>query len=120
MTTFLLIRHGETDAVGKRVTGWQPGWHLNSRGKQQVERLVERMMQLPIHAVYSSPLERAIETAEPIARSHDLRVGALEDFGEIHVGAWEGLTMQELEPREDWKLFNTYRSGTRCPGGELI
>ena len=44
----------------------------------------------------------------------------MDDLGEIHVGEWQGLSMEELEQREDWRRFNTYRSGTRCPGGELM
>ena len=70
MTTFLLIRHGETDAVGKSLMGWAPGWRLNETGRRQVERLSKRLTQLPLRAVYTSPLERARETAESIARPH--------------------------------------------------
>jgi broad specificity phosphatase PhoE len=120
MTTFLLIRHGETDALGKSMMGWMPGWHLNANGKQQVASLTERLARLPIRAVYTSPLERAIETAEPIARRHGLTHHPMEELGEIRMGEWEGLSMAELQLREDWRKFNTYRSGTRSPGGELI
>jgi len=73
-----------------------------------------------IRAVYTSPLERAIETAEPIARRHGLEPQHVPEIGEIHLGEWQGLTMQELDKREDWRRFNTFRSGTRAPGGELM
>jgi broad specificity phosphatase PhoE len=73
-----------------------------------------------IRAVYTSPLERAIETAEPIARRHGLELQQLQEIGEIHIGEWQGLTMQELDRRDDWRRFNTFRSGTRAPGGELM
>src|SRR3954454_5362733 len=72
MTTFLLIRHGETDANGKSIMGWRPGWHLNARGREQVEKLARRLERAPIRAVYTSPLERALETAEPVAHRHRL------------------------------------------------
>src|SRR5437764_14516738 len=111
MTTFLLIRHGETDAVGKSLMGWMPGWHLNNRGKQQTEKLAERLARLPIRAVYTSPLERAVETAELIAVKHGLAPEPVQDLGEVHMGEWEGLSMRELERRQDWKMFNTLRSG---------
>ncbi len=100
--------------------GWAPGWHLNSNGKQQVEKLARRLQHLPIRAVYTSPLERALETAEPIARTRRLAPIPMQDLGELHFGEWEGLTMAELECCEQWKRFNVYRSGTRCPGGELM
>src|SRR3954447_21629237 len=120
MTTFLLIRHGETDAVGKWIMGWRPGWHLNSTGRQQAETLAKILSRLPVRAVYTSPLERAIETAEPIAQRHGLSPVPLPDFGEMHLGKWEGLSMAELDQRQEFKRFNQYRSGTRAPGGELM
>jgi broad specificity phosphatase PhoE len=100
--------------------GWMPGWHLNASGKQQVERLTERLARLPIRAVYTSPLERALETAEPIARKHGLAAQPVDELGEMHLGEWQGLSMTELDRREDWRRFNTFRSGVRCPGGELM
>jgi probable phosphoglycerate mutase len=120
MTTFLLIRHGETDAVGKSIMGWKPGWHLNRKGNQQVEMLARKLQSLPIRAVYTSPLERAIETAEAIARPHGLAPLPVPEFGEMHLGDWEGLSMTVLDQREDFRRFNTYRSGVRAPGGELM
>jgi broad specificity phosphatase PhoE len=120
MTTFLLIRHGDTDAIGSVMAGWTPGWHLNPRGRQRAEKLAERLAGVAIRAVYTSPLERAIETAEPIARGHGLELQHVPEIGEIHIGEWQGLTMQELDKREDWRRFNTFRCGTRAPGGELM
>jgi len=120
MTTFLLIRHGDTDAIGQTLAGWTPGWHLNARGKQQAERLAQRLAERPIRAVYTSPLERTVETAEPIARRHGLEAQLVEALGEIRLGEWEGRPFKELDPREDWRKFNAFRSGTRAPGGELM
>jgi broad specificity phosphatase PhoE len=120
MTTFLLVRHGETDAVGKIIAGWQAGWPLNSAGRKQVERLASRMSRFPIKAVYTSPLERTMQTAEAIAGIHGLAPKIREDLGEFRCGAWEGLTFQELDEREDWRRFNTVRSAVRAPGGELM
>jgi broad specificity phosphatase PhoE len=44
----------------------------------------------------------------------------MPEFGEMHLGEWEGLSMAELEQRDEWRRFNAYRSGVRCPGGELM
>jgi broad specificity phosphatase PhoE len=120
MTTFLLIRHGATDAVAKSLIGWKPGWRLTSAGKHRIERLAETLSRLPIRAVYSSPLERALETAAILARPHGLAPQADENLGEMHFGSWEGLTIEELDQREDWRRFNTVRSLVRPPGGELM
>jgi probable phosphomutase (TIGR03848 family) len=120
MTTFLLIRHGDNDAIGQIMAGWTPEWHLNARGKQQAERLAQRLAARPIRAIYTSPLERAVETAEPIARQHGLELQQVEALGEIRLGEWEGRPIAELDRREDWRKFNAFRSGTRAPGGELM
>ncbi len=71
-------------------------------------------------AVYSSPLERAIETAEPIALNAGVAVQTSEAFGEIHFGEWTGRTFEELAPLPEWQRFNTQRSTARIPGGELM
>ena len=75
---------------------------------------------MPIRAVFSSPLERARETADAVAAPHGLTPVAVDDLGEIRFGDWEGLTIGELDRRDDWRRYNTFRSGTRPPGGELM
>ena len=120
MTTLLLIRHGDNDAVGKIIAGWMPGWHLNEIGKRQVAELGARLARLPLRAIYTSPLERAAETAEAVARHHGLAPQVFEDLGEVHFGEWEGLSIAELEQRGEWRLFNQHRSRTRIPNGETM
>ena len=67
MPTLLLIRHGENDYAKRGVlAGRLPGVHLNENGRLQAEQLAEALCGLPIRAIYSSPLERAMETAEPL------------------------------------------------------
>jgi probable phosphoglycerate mutase len=74
---------------------------------------------LAIRAVYSSPLERAIETAGPFARRKGLSVQVAPGLNEIDFGDWTGRTLAELEQLPGWRAFNTFRSGTRIPGGEM-
>ncbi|MBE0696285.1 MAG: histidine phosphatase family protein, partial [Anaerolineaceae bacterium] len=74
MTTLLLIRHGENSMVGKRLAGRLPDVHLNEKGKQEAEQLAKVLGKAPIKAVYSSPLERAVETAEPLAQVLNLPI----------------------------------------------
>jgi broad specificity phosphatase PhoE len=61
-----------------------------------------------------------VETAEPIANRHRLELNRLSNLGEVKLGAWEGMTLVELDQLNDWRRFNTFRSGVRAPGGELM
>jgi broad specificity phosphatase PhoE len=120
VTTFLLIRHGQTDAVGHHLAGVAPGTHLNDEGRAQTLRLVERLHCVPLAAVASSPLERTMETAVPVARDHHLDVEPLPAFLEYDVGAWTGATFAALESDAAWQRFNTMRSTSRPERGELM
>jgi len=119
MTTFLLIRHGMTDAVGKAITGRLPGVHLNEAGRRQADDLPGRLKRWKIDAIYSSPLERALETAAPAARKLGLKVMMSEALSEVDFGEWSGRSLAELDQTPEWRLYNTFRSSTRAPGGEL-
>jgi probable phosphomutase (TIGR03848 family) len=118
MTTFLLIRHALCDPIGRSISGRQPGIHLNHEGKRQAEQLAERLEELPLTALCSSPLERAQETAQAVAARQGLKVQTLEGLQEIDFGSWTGKTLAELDPLPDWRAFNSFRSGSRIPGGE--
>lgn len=120
VTTFYLIRHGANDWIGKRIAGWTPGVHLNEAGRAQAQALAERLAREPIQQIICSPLERTRETAEPLARKLSLPIQTSEAVGEIRFGDWTGKTMDELTCDPKWKLFNTFRSGTRIPNGELM
>ncbi len=120
MTTFLLIRHGDNDSLGHRLAGWTPGIHLNARGRAQAERLAERLSRAGVRAIYSSPLERARETAEPLGQRLGIEVRILEAIGEIRMGEWTGRTFDELQRDPRWRQVNAFRSGARIPGGETM
>ncbi len=117
MTTILLIRHGMTDAVGRRIAGWDPGVLLNERGLEQVERLGRELAAVKFDAIISSPLERAAMTAAAIAKHHRLTVSYREGLGEVRFGEWTGLTLDQLERDGRWKLWCTMRASERAPGG---
>jgi probable phosphoglycerate mutase len=121
MTTFLLIRHAVNDWVDHKLAGWLPGVHLNQKGREQAARLAARLGSSPIGAVLSSPLERARETAAPLAAARRLEVEVSEAVGEIRCGDWTGREIVDLD-RDDplWRRFNVFRGGTRAPAGELM
>jgi len=118
--TVFLIRHGMTSRVGKGLTGWLPGHSLDETGRRQADDLASRLAAAPLSAIYSSPLERAVETAAPLARRLGLEVQLREDFGEVRFGDWQGKDFGEIKQDSRWNLFNSYRSFTRAPQGELM
>ena len=118
--TVFLIRHGMTSRVGKGLTGWLPGHSLDETGHRQADDLASRLAAAPLSAIYSSPLERAVETAAPLARRLGLEVQLREDFGEVRFGDWQGKDFGEIKQDSRWNLFNSYRSFTRAPQGELM
>lgn len=120
MTTFYLLRHGLNDWVDRKLAGWLPGVHLNERGRHQAARLAERLSRARLDAIVSSPLDRARETAAPLAARSGVEVDISEAVGEIRPGDFTGRTLEDLSADEHWKRFNVFRGGTRAPGGELM
>lgn len=117
MTILLLIRHGTNDWVHGRLAGWTPGVHLNDEGRAQAQATASRLASLPIEALYTSPLERTVETAQAIATTHNLPLRLVEDLGEVKYGEWQGAELKELYKHELWPGIQFYPSGTRFPGG---
>jgi probable phosphomutase (TIGR03848 family) len=118
MNRLLLIRHAMNDWVGKRVAGWTPGISLNEEGQDQAARLAERLESVPLEAIYSSPLERAMETAEPIAGSHGLKIEIRDSIGESRYGELDGKRIEEIFKSELWEQWLRHPSRTRFPGAE--
>lgn len=110
MTTRLyLVRHGATQLSSEDRFSGAKNIHLSDDGREQAERLARRLADDDIVAVYSSSLERAMETAEPIARPHGLQVMLNDELREIDHGHWEGLTRKEVEERfgEEYAAWET-------------
>jgi len=120
VTTFLLVRHALCDPVGKAIAGRAPGVHLNGTGRRQATQLAARLAPLPIGAVYSSPLERAVQTAEPLAARLALPVNISPGLIEVDFGDWTGRTLEDLSDAPGWREFNTRRSTVRIPNGETM
>ncbi|MFN7916770.1 MAG: histidine phosphatase family protein [Vicinamibacterales bacterium] len=118
MTTFLLIRHGLTDAVGHVMTGHEAGVHLNATGRDQAASLPQRLGMVPLHAIYASPLERTRETAQPVADARGLPIQLEPRFIEVDFGGWTNRTFADIAPDPHWQFYNAYRGATRPPSGE--
>ncbi|MCL5745502.1 MAG: histidine phosphatase family protein [Acidobacteria bacterium] len=120
MALFFLIRHAENDYVGRRLAGWSPDVHLNEEGRAQAGRLADRLANTGISVLYSSPLERALETAAPLAERLGLEVQIRDALGEIRFGEWTGHYIEDLRQDPLWQHYNAFRSSTRAPGGESM
>lgn len=122
MTHFLLIRHAVNDWVKTgKLAGWTPDVHLNELGKAQAQALGERLATLKIHAIYSSPLERTVETAQAILDHHPhLTLHLREDIGEVRYGAWEGQALSDLRKQKLWYNVQHYPSRVQFPDGETM
>jgi len=118
-TVVVAVRHGRTETTGQILPGRAPGLHLSSDGMTDAALAAERVARLaPIAAVYSSPLERAQETAAPIAAALGLEVTIEGDLNECDFGDWTGRRLSELAALPDWRRVQSFPSGFRFPGGE--
>lgn len=119
-TTVLLVRHATTPTTGRALPGRAPGLHLSDAGHAQAARLAERLAGLshPPVAVYASPLERARETATPLARALGVRVRTARDLVEADIGEWTGTSLRRAMRTRAWSAVQRFPSGFRFPGGE--
>lgn len=99
MTTVYLARHAESDWNAENRFQGHTDRPLTSRGREQAAALARKLSEMPLEAVYTSPLRRALETAEAVAAPKGLRPVPLSDLREIDVGAWSGLSRAEAAER---------------------
>ena len=121
MPLLLLIRHGENDYTKKhKLAGYLPGVHLNERGQKQAQALADALKDVPLKAIYSSPLERAMETAAPIAAARGLNVLQEPGLLETNVGKWQGRSLKALNLNKQWKIVQHTPSRAQFPEGETF
>lgn len=121
MAIVVLVRHGENEWVKKhRLAGWIPGVHLNKNGHKQAKQVAKRLADLPVKAVYSSPVTRCRETAEYVADIHRQEVIEVDDLGEVRYGRWEGKKIKKLARKRPWHAVQFYPSRFRFPEGEAL
>ena len=118
-TLILLVRHGQTPTTGKVLPGRASGLHLAEAGVAQAHRVAERIAELPrIDAIYASPLERARETAAPIAKALQQRVKIDKGLLECDFGDWTGAELGKLMKKPEWNTVQKAPSTFRFPNGE--
>lgn len=119
-TTFLLIRHAATDAPANVLAGRAPNVHLSVQGRLSADRLAQQLSECAFAGVWSSPLERAVETATSIAKLTKAPIHLSENLNEVDYGEWTGMTFEKLSNVPAWHDYNTRRELTRIPSGEII
>jgi len=118
-TLVLFVRHGQTPTTGKVLPGRAAGLHLSDTGRQQAERAAERLKVLTkVDAIYASPLERAKETAAPIAKALGLRTSIDKGLLECDFGDWTGAELKKLMKKPEWSTVQRAPSTFRFPNGE--
>jgi probable phosphoglycerate mutase len=119
MPLLLLIRHGENDYVKSgKMAGRIPGVRLNEKGRKQAQALAEALKDVPLKAIYSSPLERAMETTIPIAEARKLEIVQEPDLMDTDIGKWQGRSWKVLRLTKVWKVVQHAPSRFRFPEGE--
>ena len=119
MATILLIRHATTAATGTRLGG-RTDAPLDGAGRRQAEATAGRLADLPIKAVYTSPLARAVQTAEILAIPHHLEVQECEGVIEVEYGRWTDRPLKPLTRNKLWAVIQARPSLVRFPDGETI
>ncbi|TET48277.1 MAG: histidine phosphatase family protein [Dehalococcoidia bacterium] len=122
MTEIILARHGETEWNVAEVFRGQIDIDLNETGVKQAELLSGYLSTSAIAAVYSSPLKRALKTAEIIAQPHKLKVDVEPDLIDFNFGKWQGLSHQEVKEkyRDLYATWITHPEQVRMPDGEAL
>ena len=116
MPTVLLVRHGHSSANGDGVlAGRLPGIHLTERGREQAARLGDRFRDLSVVRVVSSPLERCLETAAPLAAAVGVEVTVDDDLQECAYGAWTGRALNDLAQEPLWRTVQDDPEAARFP-----
>lgn len=118
-TLILLVRHGQTPTTGKVLPGRAVGLHLSDTGRAEAQRVALRLSELKkVAAVYASPLERARETAAPIAAALKHKVQIHKGLLECDFGDWTGAQLSALMKKPEWKIVQRAPSTFRFPNGE--
>ena len=120
MTTLFLVRHAVTADTGNRLTGWTEGVSLTEEGRAQAEIAAKGLAHVAFDAIYSSPIDRTMETAKAIARPHGMKVQSRRGIGEVHYGGWTNRPLKSLTRTKLWTTVQRFPSAARFPDGESV
>jgi probable phosphomutase (TIGR03848 family) len=117
--TVILLRHGRsTSNTAGVLAGRSEGVDLDDKGREQAAGLIDRIGDLPIRAVVSSPLLRCRRTVEPLAEALCLEPLIDDQLAEVDYGEWTGRKIGELTKEPLWRVVQAHPSAAVFPGGE--
>lgn len=117
MTTLLLLRHGRSTANTKGVlAGRRPGVHLDDLGRTQAQSAAERLADVRLDLMVSSPLERCLQTIEPVAAGRRRKVVTDDGLIEADYGSWSGKKLSTLAKDPLWPVIQNHPSSVTFPG----
>ncbi len=122
MTSIYLVRHGQTAWNKEEIFRGRTDVPLDETGLRQAELAGEYFKGMEIHAIYSSPLSRALETAQKIAQSHNIKVQPLQGILDMSFGRWEGQSHLDIQ-KNDREIYRQWREEphlVRLPSGESL
>lgn len=117
-TLVLLVRHGATPTTGQLLPGRAPGLQLSEQGRAQAQRAAERIAALEVDAVYASPLERTVQTAQATAERTGVPVTEETGLLECEVGDWTGARLTDLVKLPEWRTVQNEPDTFTFPNGE--
>ncbi|MFC2035805.1 histidine phosphatase family protein [Chloroflexota bacterium] len=122
MMEIILARHGDTEWNAEDIFRGRADIGLNETGRKQAELLAEYLSDIKIEAIYSSPLKRALRTAETIANYHQLKVVITPSLVDLNFGQWQGLSLQEVKDKhkEFYTEWINNPEQITIPGGESL
>ena len=118
MTIFYFVRHGVTSHTGHRLSGRMPDIHLSDAGRGEAEVAATSLVKVRLKSIYSSPIDRCIETARTIADKHGLPVRTRKDLAEVEYGTWTNKSLKTVARTKLWSSVQKWPAGTRFPEGE--
>ena len=119
MTTLILLRHGRSSAnVAGVLAGRTPGVELDEKGREQADKVVERLAGVPIAEIVCSPMLRCEQTVAPLAKDRGLTPVTEDDLAEVDYGSWTGGALKNLSKEPLWKVVQAHPSAAVFPDGE--
>lgn len=121
MRTVILLRHARSTANSAGVlAGRSGGVELDEHGRDQAARLLDRLADVPLAGIVSSPILRCLQTVAPLAEERGLTVQQLPELAEVDYGTWTGRKLSELGGEPLWRVVQSQPSAAQFPEGESL
>lgn len=122
MKTVILVRHGESETNVQKVFTGQLDAALTEKGKMQAQLMAQYVDRYKVDKIYASSLQRAVDTAQPIAEKQGCPMEQTDAFREIYAGEWQGLSFDEIAEKypQTHRVWRTDMGNAAPDGGETV